>query len=66
MKEKFNEIVEILEKADQIFKDCAVPEEARNLWNAGIERLAAAIWLWERGNEMEDVQQTPAKDIRRL
>jgi hypothetical protein len=51
VKEKINEIIEILEKADQIFKECGPKEEVLNLWNAGIERLAAAIWMYERENE---------------
>jgi hypothetical protein len=48
VQEKFTEIIEILEKADQLFKECVGKEEALTLWNAGIERLAAAIWLHER------------------
>jgi hypothetical protein len=58
VQEKIAEIIEILEKADQLFKDCVVKEEAQNLWNAGIERLAAAIWLHERDENKEDINSS--------
>lgn len=54
MKEKIDKIIEIIEQADQLFKDCGTREEAQTLWNAGIERLAAAIWMYQREHEDED------------
>ncbi len=49
MREKFSEIIEIIERADEIFKTVEPHrEEAKALWDAGIERLAAAIWICER------------------
>ncbi len=49
MPERFAEIIEIIEKADEIFKSIQPQkEEANALWDAGIERLAAAIWICER------------------
>ena len=63
MKEKFSEIIEILEKADQIFQDFAAPEEAQTLWNAGIEKLAAAIWICERDDGQENAEKEPATDV---
>ncbi|MEN6440860.1 MAG: hypothetical protein ABFD97_19990 [Syntrophobacter sp.] len=48
MREKIAEIVETLEKADQLFNELdAISEEARSLWSAGIEKLAGAIWVYE-------------------
>lgn len=49
MQEKLAEIVRILDEADAIFRQLGeVHEEARTLWNVGIEKLAGAIWLCER------------------
>ncbi len=49
MSGKFAEIIEMLEKADEIFNSGGqISEEAKKLWDAGIERLAAAIWMCER------------------
>lgn len=47
--ERFGEIIQMLETADDLFKGIdAGGQEARTLWDAGIERLAAAIWICER------------------
>ncbi len=52
MSGKFTEIIEMIEKADELFKSGGQScEEARKLWDAGIERLAAAIWICEREEE---------------
>jgi hypothetical protein len=49
---RFAEIIQMLEGADDLFKQIDTStEEARALWNAGIERLAAAIWICEREEE---------------
>ena len=49
MSEQYAEIIQLLEKADDLFKGMNSPrEEATRLWNDGIERLAAAIWICER------------------
>jgi len=54
VKEKIDKIIEIIEQADQLFKDCVPREEAQALWDAGIERLAAAIWMHQREDERVD------------
>jgi hypothetical protein len=52
VRERFAEIIQILERADVLFKEIdSRTEEARALWDAGIERLAAAIWICEREEE---------------
>jgi hypothetical protein len=52
VRERFAEIIQILERADDLFKEIDTrAEEARALWDAGIERLAAAIWICEREEE---------------
>ena len=52
MHKRFAEIIQMLEGADDLFKQIDTStEEARALWNAGIERLAAAIWICEREEE---------------
>ncbi|MGO8944097.1 MAG: hypothetical protein ACLQJ7_10530 [Syntrophobacteraceae bacterium] len=52
MRERFAEIIQMIESADDLFKQIDTGmEEARALWDAGIERLAAAIWICEREEE---------------
>lgn len=52
MRERFAEIIQMIERADDLFKQIGpIEEEARTLWDAGIERLAAAIWICEREEE---------------
>jgi hypothetical protein len=52
VRERFAEIIQMLERADDLFKQIdPIDEEARALWDAGIERLAAAIWICEREEE---------------
>ena len=52
VRERFAEIIQVLERADDLFKQIDTStEEARALWDAGIERLAAAIWICEREEE---------------
>ncbi len=52
MRERFAEIIQMIEGADDLFKQIDTStEEARALWDAGIERLAAAIWICEREEE---------------
>jgi hypothetical protein len=54
--EKCSEIVQLLENADDLFKKIEPrEEEAIRLWNEGIERLAAAIWICERAGKCETV-----------
>ena len=54
MSEKYSEIIQMLENADDLFKKIENPgEEATKLWNEGIERLAAAIWICGREAESE-------------
>ncbi len=49
MNQRCAEIIQILDKADDLFKQLgAREEEAVKLWDEGIERLAAAIWICER------------------
>jgi len=59
MREKIAEIIETLEKADQLFKELnAAGEEARSLWNDGIEKLVGAIWVYEyKEREVDPVPQ---------
>ncbi|MCE5333035.1 MAG: hypothetical protein LLG06_00440 [Desulfobacteraceae bacterium] len=46
------EIIRLLESADELFKEIDTGgEEAGALWKAGIDRLAAAIWICGRGEE---------------
>ena len=52
MRERFAEIIQMIESADDLFKQIDTGmEEARALWDAGIERLAAAIWICDREEE---------------
>ncbi len=54
MSEKCSEIIQILENADDLFKKIENPgEAATKLWDEGIEKLAAAIWICERDDEPE-------------
>ncbi len=58
MRERFAEIIQMIESADDLFKQIGTgTEEAMALWDAGIERLAAAIWICER--DEEKWQETP-------
>ena len=60
MQEKLAEIVRKLDEADAIFRQLGeVGKEACTLWNAGVEKLAGAIWLCERekGEEKSSEQQ---------
>jgi hypothetical protein len=50
VREKIAEIIETLEKADQLFNQLqGIGKETMALWQSGIEKLAGAIWLYERG-----------------
>jgi len=52
VRERFAEIIQMLERADDLFKQIGTgTEEATAVWDAGIERLAAAIWICEREEE---------------
>ena len=52
MSEKCAEIIQMLEDADDLFKKIVTRgEEATKLWDEGITRLAAAIWICEREDE---------------
>jgi phosphate uptake regulator len=54
MSQNFSEIIAILENVDDLFKKIENREdEANKLWEEGIERLAAAIWICERKEESE-------------
>lgn len=70
MSEKISEIIETLEKADQLFSRLeAVSAEARSLWDAGIEKLVGAIWVHEykerEGSpDQETVDSTPATSAK--
>ncbi len=55
MSEKVAEIIETIEKADELFKALGpVRVEARTLWEEGIERLASAIWVYEKEADRPD------------
>ncbi len=59
MSEKCGEIIQMLERADDLFKEIdSRGEEATKLWDAGLERLAAAIWICERE---EDKSEDPPR-----
>ncbi len=46
------QIIEILEKADSLFRELKdVPKEALSLWGEGIDRLSAALWIYEKKTE---------------
>jgi len=52
--EKCLEIIQMLENADDLFKKIEPRgKEATKLWDEGIERLAAAIWICERDDKPE-------------
>jgi len=52
--EKCLEIIQMLENADDLFKKIETRgKEATKLWDEGIERLAAAIWICERDDKPE-------------
>lgn len=54
MSEKCLEIIQMLENADDLFKKIEPRgKEATKLWDEGIERLAAAIWICERDDKPE-------------
>ncbi|MGC9967305.1 MAG: hypothetical protein ABSE08_18060 [Syntrophobacteraceae bacterium] len=54
MSEKCLEIIQMLENADDLFKKIETRgKEATKLWDEGIERLAAAIWICERDDKPE-------------
>lgn len=47
-------IIEILDRVDDLFRKLpGVSEQALNLWEEGLERLSAALWLYERGAQEE-------------
>ncbi len=53
--EKMSELIEVLEKADELFKEIFTKvgveegrDEALNLWGSGLEKLTAAIWICQR------------------
>jgi hypothetical protein len=49
MNDTYAEVIQLLEKADDLFKTIDTRgEEAIKLWDEGIERLASAIWICER------------------
>ena len=50
MSQKHEEIIEILDRANDLFKQIGSSDEkAAKLWDEGIERLVSAIWICERG-----------------
>ncbi len=47
-------IIEILDRVDDLFRKLpGVSEQALDLWEEGLERLSAALWLYERGAKEE-------------
>ena len=59
MDKKIDEIIRILEKADDLFKELdAGGDEARALWSAGIEKLAAAIWVCEHSTRNAEEERS--------
>ncbi len=49
MEDKVKEIVDLLDKADELFSSLAQGiEQANPLWESGIEKLSAALWLLEK------------------
>ncbi len=56
MSQSCAEIVQILDRADDLFKQIGVREEkALKLWDEGIQRLAAAIWICEREADKSEI-----------
>ena len=52
MREKIAEIIEALEKADELFKELPdISKEAAAFWKAGIDQFAAALWVCEHNKE---------------
>lgn len=60
MRDDLTEIVRILDEADRMFKELKeVRKEARGLWDSGIEKLAGALWLYERGETGDEQPAIP-------
>ncbi len=52
MEDKVQEIVDLLDRADELFHSISEGNEQANpLWDSGIEKLSAAIWLVEKLRE---------------
>ncbi len=55
MQDEIARIIQILEEADGLFKGLELKRpEALALWNAGVEKLAGAIWIAERNEEVSE------------
>ena len=62
MGEKIAEIIEALELADQLFNQLqGIGKESLALWQSGIEKLAGAIWLHERGGVNAEEPETTSE-----
>ncbi|GEM_PF-1772112 len=52
MEDKVQEIVDLLDRADELFRSIAQENEQANpLWESGIDKLSAALWLVEKLRE---------------
>ena len=52
--DEWNQVFEALEKADRLFRGLdGVSERAESYWNEGMDRLATAIWVYEKEHEQD-------------
>ncbi|HOI96274.1 MAG TPA: hypothetical protein PK250_16340 [Syntrophobacter fumaroxidans] len=43
------DIVELIDRADELFRALpGVTDQARAMWEQGLERLSGALWLYEK------------------
>jgi hypothetical protein len=48
-----DEIIAVLERADELFRLLeAPPQLAETLWSAGLDKLTAALWVYEKREEI--------------
>ena len=52
--DEWNQVFEALEKADRLFRGLdGVSERSESYWNEGMDRLATAIWVYEKEHEQD-------------
>ncbi len=60
MQDKVQEIVDLLDRADDLFRALSLGmEQAHPIWESGLDKLSAALWLVEKLSE-GSVQQGKA------